>query len=258
MTKIFLYSWNEHSKGARLLTKELGIKRIKHEGSHFKPNSSKTVINWGAGWSFPSNWPIGDQVNIINRPVQVSQCQNKSLFFQMLHPGSSPVARTPRYSCGVKPTWGTIVVERHVLNGHSGNGIKIKEPGEELSDAPLYVEYVKKDSEYRIHLMRIGGQIEVIDIQRKIRDPNRVPTDWKVRSHANGFIFVRNGVTPPEDVVEQARLAFVVSALDFGAVDVLYNKSKQSAYVLEINTAPGLCGTTVKKYAEGFKRMLNL
>jgi D-alanine-D-alanine ligase-like ATP-grasp enzyme len=41
--------------------------------------------------------------------------------------------------------------------------------------------------------------------------------------------------------------------LDFGAVDVIWNEKQQRAYVLEVNTAPGLEGQTVDDYARGIK-----
>jgi D-alanine-D-alanine ligase-like ATP-grasp enzyme len=40
--------------------------------------------------------------------------------------------------------------------------------------------------------------------------------------------------------------------LDFGAVDIIYNAKRNECYVLEVNTAPGLEGTTVEKYATKF------
>ena len=42
--------------------------------------------------------------------------------------------------------------------------------------------------------------------------------------------------------------------LDFGAVDVIWNEHESKAYVLEINTAPGLEGSTVEDYKEFFNR----
>ena len=57
----------------------------------------------------------------------------------------------------------------------------------------------------------------------------------------------------PEDCEKQAVAAVVALGLDFGAVDVVYNVKEQKAYVLEVNSAPGLSGTTLDKYVEVFK-----
>ena len=44
--------------------------------------------------------------------------------------------------------------------------------------------------------------------------------------------------------------------LDFGAVDVIYNGHSNRAYVLEINTAPGLTGTTLDNYAAALRNLI--
>ena len=38
--------------------------------------------------------------------------------------------------------------------------------------------------------------------------------------------------------------------LKFGAVDLIWNELENKSYVLEINTAPGLTGATLEKYAQ--------
>ncbi|MDT9694122.1 hypothetical protein Q5762_38495, partial [Streptomyces sp. P9(2023)] len=60
---------------------------------------------------------------------------------------------------------GTIVVARTMLRGHSGAGIVLHSGDDELVDAPLYVKYVKKTQEYRVHVA-FG---EILDQQRKAR-----------------------------------------------------------------------------------------
>ena len=42
--------------------------------------------------------------------------------------------------------------------------------------------------------------------------------------------------------------------LQFGAVDIIWNEKENKCYVLEINTAPGLVGTTLTKYTEAFTK----
>jgi glutathione synthase/RimK-type ligase-like ATP-grasp enzyme len=48
----------------------------------------------------------------------------------------------------------------------------------------------------------------------------------------------------------------LASGLDFGAVDVIWNERQQRAYVLEINSAPGLEGTTIDDYVRYFGRQI--
>jgi D-alanine-D-alanine ligase-like ATP-grasp enzyme len=96
----------------------------------------------------------------------------------------------------------------------------------------------------------------VVLVQRKARDPRCDNPNWKVRNHDNGFIFVRNDVDPDPQVVEQAVKAVVALGLDFGAADIIWNEKQKRAVVLEVNTAPGLEGSTINDYAQGFRQLL--
>lgn len=146
------------------------------------------------------------------------------------------------------------VVQRNLLRGSEGKGIQICTAPEQLTPAPLYVQYVPKTDEYRVHVV----QGTVIDVQRKARS-REVPDDevnWEVRNHKNGFIFMREGVTPdtvPSQVQEQAVQAVQALGLDFGAVDIIWNQRRDKAYVLEVNTAPGMTGTTLDSYCQAFQ-----
>lgn len=153
---------------------------------------------------------------------------------------------------------GKKVVCRTILNGHGGAGIVIAASVDELVDAPLYVQYIPKKAEYRVHVFNgdDGEQYwtEIIDIQRKIKKPGEEPLDWQIRSHDNGFIYVRENIEPiPQCVRDVAWRCFRETNLHFGAVDVIYNERQDRAYVLEINTAPGLEGQTVSSYANAFR-----
>lgn len=178
-------------------------------------------------------------------------------------PGDGQFARTPEFSTSSMDAqmWinqGYTVVERHILNGNSGAGIRLVEPGgeEAISRAPLYVRYVPKKQEYRVHVC--GGQ--AVDIQRKARrkDVEDDAINWKIRNHDNGFIFARNeGDVVPPDVIIQSVKAVSLLGLAFGAVDVIFNDKEQKAYVLEVNTAPGLSGTTLEGYLSRFRDYLD-
>lgn len=253
-----IYSHNEHSEGAAALAAALGVRRIRHENSRYVGNPRKTVINWGSAGELPNNVRGS---NILNQPARVAATANKLRFFQLLEETD---ARVPDWTTDRAEAmrWmnegGHKVVGRQVLNGHGGEGIIMFTPNGnspiDFNRLPLYTVYVPKRAEYRVHFA-FGN---VIDIQKKIRDPNREPLDWHVRNHENGFIFVRNGVEEnmPVDVLIQAQHVIQRCSLDFGAIDIIYNESRDQAYVLEVNSAPGLTGQTVQSYADAFRHLV--
>lgn len=245
-----IYPYKQGSKSAKDLAEGLGIKRIKHEGSKFKGRPDKVVINWGC-----SELPLEvEKCKIINQAWSVKLASNKLSCFKQLN----GVARIPEFFLHKGQAQhaildGKIVVCRTILNGNSGAGIVIAGGLDELVDAPLYTVYVPKKEEYRVHICNN----EVVDVQRKARRKDVEEVNWQVRNLANGFIFAREeGLgNVPIDVLDQAKKAVAVCKLDFGAVDVIWNDKQQQAYVLEINTAPGLSGITLEGYVRRFRAL---
>lgn len=248
MKNVFLWSYNGYSRSAKELATALGIRRIKHNGSRYVSKKNHLIINWGSVF-YP---PGSKEEQIINPHSKILDVRNKLLFFQKV----SDKARCVPWTTDIQQAevWNkkSTVVCRMSLTGQGGSGILLVRPEGQVPEAPLYTRYISKDMEFRVHI--IDG--EVIDTVRKIRNPDQEPRNWKIRSHDNGFIFVRNGFETPQDVQVQAKAAFVASELDFGAVDVLWNNSKQKAYVLEINTAPGITNTSVTNYTEALRRLV--
>lgn len=262
----FLFPYKAGSVSAKELSKALGIKRIKADNSRFRGNPTKKVINWGSS-TLPDE---ALKCQVINKPEAVAIAANKLTFFNAIKAYNQGVDTLEDYIN--QPLFATsrdsveslraidhklVIVERHKLTGNSGEGITVIEPDQPLSEAApqLYVQYIPKKSEWRIHVLNGVA----VDIQRKARN-TEVPDEqvnWRVRNHANGFIFARNeGEAPPEGVISQAILAVQAIGLDFGAVDVIYNEKQAAAYVLEINTAPGLTGSTLEGYVKRFTEMM--
>lgn len=250
MNQVFLWSWNQCSQGAKALADAMGIRRIRHERSRFRPTEDKIVINWGSSTGVLRF----HNINYINNPSRVKEFSNKLESFKLLDGFCRTVPWTVSQSVAQEWNKKSSVVVRNILTGHSGNGILVVPPNGSIPVAPLYTRYIPKDSEFRVHI--VNG--EIIDVQRKIRDPDREPTDWKIRNHANGFIFIREGFTVPEDVTRQVKTCFTATGLDFGAIDVIWSEKKQEAYIVEANSAPGIQNTTVLKYKEALKKLIEL
>jgi glutathione synthase/RimK-type ligase-like ATP-grasp enzyme len=160
-----------------------------------------------------------------------------------------PFTADKEIACG----WGSDVVCRHILNGHGGAGISIVVAGGVLPEAPLYVKYIPKKHEYRVHVA-FG---KAILVQRKARRLDHDNPDWKVRNHANGFVFAL------EDNPDERLTTLGVNAVEavghlYGAVDAIYNEKSDTYYALEVNSSPGLQGRTVEAYVAAFKEALQI
>ena len=120
-----------------------------------------------------------------------------------------------------------------------------------FDEAKFITSYFKGVDEYRVHVM-LG---QVIFLQRKAlrTDENRPENpSFIVRNHDNGFIFQHNNIEVPELVQNASVKAVKALGLDFGAVDIKYNQNDNTYCILEINSAPGLTGTTLEVYTEAF------
>lgn len=243
-----IYPYKMASQSAKALAQALGVKRLKPEGRMI----AETFINWGAS---KIKREYAHNVGIYNHPDSVAVAANKLKTFMAL----DQIVPIPDYTTDIVEAkeWlnsGITVVERHTLTGHSGEGIRLVEFDDDLSvDAKLYVQYIKKEHEHRLHVFRD----EVFFIQRKARALG-VPDDnvnWKVRNHANGFIYANKDIELPKVAHNMATNSIAALGLDFGAVDMIYNARQNKFYVLEINTAPGLSGTTLDKYVEKLKEL---
>lgn len=260
---VFIYSHAAGSRGAATIAQGLGIKKIRRENSAYKGNRRKTVINWGSS-------RLSDQImtsTVINPPQAVARASNKLLFLQDCAAMREEVRpRTPEFTLNKEVAAGWLSGERPrrsfartIVNGSGGAGIVKINTVEDLASIPdetLIVQYVPKIREFRLHVERGGN---VFSVQEKLRrhDTPDDQVDWQIRNLENGFIFARNDIQPPDDVFLQCRRAIDATGLDFGAIDVLYNARRDEAYVIEVNTAPGLEGTTGTDYVEMFERKLN-
>lgn len=248
MGKIKLYPYKLASASAKEIARALGVKRI-IPGGKYRPTPSTTVINWGSSsMHFDNN-------NVVNKSSAVAKAANKlSAFLTMQLSGVSTVEFTTE--ARKVAAWlnvGNKAVVRHKLSANSGDGIEILRRGDEVPYAPLYTKYLRKDREFRVHVFK-GN---VFDFQEKKKKSGYIHEDNAnsslIRSHLNGWIFCRSGVICPEYIQQEAIKAIKSLGLDFGAVDIIDAGGK--AFVLEVNTAPGMEHTTLANYVNEFKSL---
>lgn len=247
------------SEGARNLAHELGTKCVRSNGTYI-PRSNHLIINWGN--SNPANWMIRGgaaqqlrRINFLNLPSAVEIGHNKLLTFQRFREEN---VNCPEWTTDMRQAsgWreaGDVVIARMSLTSSEGRGIHICERGGEgiTGGAPLYVKYKKKAKEFRVHVFKD----QVLDVQQK-RKRNGEEVDYRIRSHRNGWIFARQNVTEPTEIRDLAIRAIRSCRLDFGAVDIVWNKAENRCYALEVNTAPGIEGESINLYATAIRELL--
>lgn len=262
MSKLRIYSTHA-SEGAVALSaklRDLGVdsSKVPIISKKVNPSVKDCIINWGSS-KYPA-WAIRHKVKqypvFLNYPEYVSNAINKLSTFNILNDEGVSI---PEYTTSVgevNPDWRQVVC-RSVLEGSGGKGITLVNANDRdaigrVNNCKLYVQYIKKTKEYRVHVFK--GT--VIDVQEK-RKRSDAEINYQIRNHANGWVFCRSSVNPPTQVLDEALAAIEALNLDFGAVDIVWNRHHNKAFVLEVNTAPGLEGTTVDSYANAIIKYIN-
>src|SRR5579859_3112423 len=150
------------------------------------------IINWGN--SHTIQVADGGSQQVVNKFEAVRNASNKLSTFNLLK-GKDGI-RIPEFTSdrNVAEQWINskfTVVCRTKLSGHSGDGIVLASTLADLVPAPLYVQYVKKQKEFRVHVA-FG---EVIDVQEKRkRNDYEGDTNFQVRNHHTGWVYCRENI----------------------------------------------------------------
>ena len=216
------------------------VLRVRRTSLRYKRRPSDKIVAWGPTTPCPHT----DQTQEAAKKI----ASNKLLAFRKLKEYNIP---TPEWTTetAVAQQWidnGKMVVGRKLLCSHSGKGIILFDQETITSNqyCKLYVQYKKKKHEYRVHVFE-GKVIDFTQKKRKIGYENR---NNQIRNHANGWIYARDNITKPDGIDALALSACSALGLNSGAVDIIWNEKENKCYVLEINSAPGIEGTTCKNY----------
>ena len=185
------------------------------------------------------------------------QALNKIEQFERFVQSNISCPKHSRNEDGIREFSGKTVFARTIINGTNGRGIvEFNHDDAEYPKAPLYTEYIPKKAEYRVHVF--NG--EVIDIQqkKKSRSFNNELRDTRIRNSANGYVYCRDGINPPDGIADLAINAVKACNYQYGAVDIIYNEKQDKCFVLEVNSRPGLMGTTLDKYVNAIIKTFNL
>ena len=232
------------SKSGRALARYLGVKMIKLRGSRFRGRSNDVVINWGMG-----NPDVIGNARQINKLENVQLASNKLLTFRKLNQLGVSIPACYHSKSYMHPQ--KLYMARTTLTGHSGKGIVVGTV-EELPEAPLYTEFIPKIAEYRAIV--VNGKVVDFKKKKRRRDYDGDYGEY-IWNHSSGYIFARNDFTVPPSAGSVAIDAVKALGLDFGAVDIIEDETNK-LYVLEVNTAFGIEGTTLELVGEAIKEML--
>jgi glutathione synthase/RimK-type ligase-like ATP-grasp enzyme len=258
--KPIIYPYKVGSASAKALAAALNTKQVRENGRYTpfytmgrRRGTAKPhiIINWGNPRR--PHWRPANEPRLLNLPANVERAIDKLQTYQLLQAANVNI---PEFTQDRATAAGWLhekrVVGRSLIRGSGGRGITVHEPTAHstlLGNEVLWQKYVTKEREYRVHVF----QGRVIDTQIKRR---RNGTDGAlIRNLANGYVFCRDGIEPSNDRDNIAIAAVAALGLDFGATDLIWNRRQNRYYVLEVNTAPGLEGTTLERYSAEFRRV---
>lgn len=244
MKRILFAPYNLGSEGCKNLARNIGAIRTKAT-KRFKRDVC--LVNWGRSDLVVRGVPY----KVLNPPDKIIRATNKLLCLNQLEStGVNRIEHTTNIN--VVRQWlrepDVVVYGRKLLNASQGKGIIIIEDEDNIEYCPMYTKGILKAHEYRVHVF--GNKI--LDVTKKKRRNNIDRSDY-IKNLSNGWVYCRENIEVPENLLSCAKAAVVALGLDFGAVDLLYRKGVP--YVLEINTAPGLQGTTLQRYVEEFNKL---
>lgn len=243
------------------------VLKIRREGSRFVGQAGDVIFNYGAS-TMPGS--VIGQATVLNAASAIGGASNKLNAFNAM---SAAGVRTVEFTNDRNVAQGwvdndrVLVYARTRLQGHSGEGIEIgyHNPNgvgdaggypvtAQLPRAQLYTKAVMGNRrEFRVHVFK--GKIIYIQ-QKRRRDGWQEQSGYSnlVRNHASGWIYATQSATPINNAAKREAIKAVAAlGLDFGAVDIITNR--EDAFVLEVNTAPGMTGTTLEVYTRAISEV---
>lgn len=246
--KIKIFPYKLESESARQIARALNTLCVKPDGN-YRPYSNHLIINWGNS-TLPETWNM-DSNEVLNHPNYVATAIDKLRTLRTLKICRIP---TPSFTETFREAVGWLaqgdsIVARTVTNGSGGEGIVFINDLESTPvRAPLYTRFIPKAREYRLHVFKDN----VIDMQQKKRREGN-DSDGRIKNLENGWVFTRENMTPPPDETYDIAIRSIQAlGLDFGAVDIVTKDGR--SYVLEVNCAPGLEGTTLNSYVTAIEQ----
>lgn len=251
------------------------VTKLRTEGSLYRGRRDDVLVNWGNSsidmGRFARIQGVIEPDFILNPPQSIANASNKKKSFELMQEGGVKLVEftTNKAEAQAWVDAGVLVYARTKLQGHSGEGIVAVHKQPEtvvhagaafpvdrlLPNAPLYTKGITvQRREFRIHVF--GGEVVYVQQKKRSADFQENPNYSNVvRNYHTGWIYATNEIRPNASSLVEAKKAVEALGLDFGAVDVITRG--EEAWVLEVNTAPGLQGTTLEVYKDAIINKMN-
>lgn len=198
---------------------------------------------------------VAPGVKLLNKPEAVSNAINKAKAFELWSKVEG-LRIPPFYTSADNVPRDRIILARSSGTGSGGDDITVVRPGEDLPDVPLYVGYIPKTQEYRVHVA--NGKAIFVQQKKRRSEAEQTKDEKLLRNHANGWVFCPlelDDVSP--EIKDAAVMAVHGLGLCFGACDIILGRDDGAPYVLECNTCPGITSPTLlNAYKKAFESWL--
>ena len=198
---------------------------------------------------------VAPGVKLLNKPEAVSNAINKAKAFELWSKVEG-LRIPPFYTSADNVPRDRIILARSSGTGSGGDDITVVRPGEDLPDVPLYVGYIPKTQEYRVHVAK--GKAIFVQQKKRRSEAEQTKDEKLLRNHANGWVFCPlelDDVSP--EIKDAAVMAVHGLGLCFGACDIILGRDDGAPYVLECNTCPGITSPTLlNAYKKAFESWL--
>ena len=212
--KLRILPYKPGSQSARALVNSLNPNAVMKKQRTPVYGRKKVMLNWG------HNNPLFNLqgVTVLNKPEAVRNASNKLIALTIM---KEQGVRVPDFTNNIEQAreWierDRIVFCRTLLRANSGRGIVVAKTVDQLVQAPLYVKYIRKEKEYRVHVFN-GQVIDVVEKRRRRGFQENNDYNRYVRSYEQGWIFARDNMVVDDAVKAEAIKAVTALKLDFGA-----------------------------------------
>jgi hypothetical protein len=260
-SNIVVYPYKATSESALRLVRNLEAildqeVLLLHLHSKHKVLPTDFIVGWGAG-NVPDWLPPGTKhkfLGYLNGYKDICNSVDKRISFKNFVDNGVPI---PEYTIKTAEAneWlanGEVVLSRMEVEGMRGAGIEINHPDvvDEVWNAPLYTKFIRKEREIRLHVF--NGKV-IFGQEKTLKKKSSVIKNLVLRDNSSWtfeWLGPRDRAALGPTVSAAAVKAIEANGLDFGAIDILFDKNKR-AYVLETNTCPELGSDGAALYARG-------